>query len=79
MGSSYQQIAVQFLGYNVEEIEDMQESHRNNTSRVKFDILNGWLRMNPEGNPRHVRDRSLLMAGGGPGSKVGGHRKYFEC
>ena len=26
-----------------------------------------------------VRDRSLFMAGGGPGSKVGGHRKYFEC
>ncbi len=25
-----------------------------------------------------LRDRSLFKAGGGPGSKVGGHRKYFK-
>ncbi len=60
IGASYHAIAIQFLGYSIEEIEELQESHRGNIDRVKFDILNGWLRKHPEGNPR----------------KVSGHKKY---
>ena len=56
IGSSYQTIAIEFLGYSIEEIEELQESHRGNINRVKFDILNGWLRKHPEGNPREVSE-----------------------
>ena len=54
MGSTYQTIAIEFLEFTIEEIEELQEKHRSNISRVKFDILNGWLQRHPEGNPRAV-------------------------
>ena len=54
IGSSYQTIAIEFLGYCIEEIEDLQEKHRGNIDRVKFDILNGWAKRHPEGNQRYV-------------------------
>ncbi len=54
IGSSYHTIAIQFLGYSDEEIEELQEDFPGNTGRVKFKILNGWVRRNPEGNPRYV-------------------------
>ena len=54
MGSRYQTIAIEFLGYSIEEIEELQESHRGSISRVKLDILKGWLHRHPQGNPREV-------------------------
>ena len=54
IGKSYHEIAIRFLGYRDEEIDELQEDFPGNTGRVKFEILNGWVRRNPEGDPRYV-------------------------
>ncbi len=61
IGSSYQDIAIQFLNYRDEEIETLKEELLGNIDRVKFKLLNGWVQRNPEGNPRHVRNTIRLM------------------
>ena len=62
IGKSYHAIAVQYLGYRDEEIEELQEDFPGNTSRVKFKILNGWVQRNPEGDPRCVSNDSSISA-----------------
>ena len=63
IGKDYQTIAIQFLGYSIEEIETMCEEHPGNISRVKFDILNGWLRRHPEGDARKVSQSTCHRMG----------------
>ncbi len=54
MDKNYQTIAIKFLGYSEDEIEEIQESHKGNLDKVKLMILNGWLLRNTVGNPRYV-------------------------
>ncbi len=61
IGAKYHAIAIEFLGYTDEEIEELEESYPRNIDRVKYKILNGWVMKNPR-NPRYVSIHfSLLM------------------
>ena len=53
-------IAIQYLGFSDEQLEDLDEDLRGNVARAKFKILNGWHQRNPEGNPRYVSKGSSL-------------------
>ncbi len=60
IGTSYVTIAIQFLGYHIEEVEELEQAHRGQIDRVKFKILNGWLQQHPERNARYVSKTSKL-------------------
>ncbi len=50
-------IAVRYLGWREENLEDLEEDLRGNASRAKLKILLGWTQRNPEGNPRYVSSK----------------------
>ena len=54
VGSEWETIAIEFLNYSIEEIDELKETKGGEINRVKFEIFNGWVKKNPDGNPRHV-------------------------
>ena len=67
-GQNLYTIAIRYLGYNDEGLQDLAEGLRSNVDGIKFKVLLGWYQRNPEGNPRYVSTDT-------PCSK----RKYTLC